>query len=213
VGRSGIGSPFRRYLTRQPNWGTPAAFAVPRRWHHWTVLTAPAGLVDGQKHPRRLQVSGGGPWFLADSGHLERVGSGDLSLADLKAIEAELGERVFVGVPRQRSLYEYMTGKAPRKGDHRASVGMGPTQRLRRFEELRDNSPPTVVGLARAAQVAVLPGVGPVFVDSYRLFRPGELASLPWTDPRVELPVVRPSALRSALRTVVGRRHPWRRAT
>ena len=190
----------------------PALPVVDGRCHYVAVLAIPAGLVDGRKLARSLQVSGGGPWFLAARGCIERVGAGDLSLADLKAVEAELGDRVFVAMPRLRSLQEYLTGQAPgQRRTHGAISVFGPARRLQRFEELRDSAPPTLTATARGAQVAVLPELGPVWVDGYRLFRPGEKARLPWTDPRVELTVVRPSTVRSALREVIGRSRATKR--
>jgi len=177
------------------------------------VIRVPGGLVDGQRRPRRLQVNGGGPWFLAALGRFERVGAGDLSLTDLVAVEAELGDGVFVALPLRRSLQEYLEANRPSPRSHRASTpAMGPVRRLQRYDQLRDNVPPTVNAVARAAQVAVLPNLGAVWVDGHHLFQPGERTPLPWTEPRVELTVVRPATVRSALREAIGRGGPRRAA-
>jgi len=80
----------------------------------------------------------------------------------------------------------------------------GAVRRIQRFEDTRDSKPPTVSAVARGAQVAVVPDLGPVWVDRHRLFRPGEMASLHWTEPRVELVAVRPSTVRAALRKAIG---------
>jgi len=171
----------------------------------------PAALVDGRKLPRRLQVSGGGPWYLAGPGTFADVGAGDLSLADLKAVEAELSGRVLVALPLTRSVQEYLDLKAPRHGSaRRGGPLIGASRRLDRFEQLRDSTPPGLRAVAKHAQVAVLPGLGPAWVDSHRLLTPGEKAVLPWTEPRVELTVVRPSTVRSALREAIGRGGPRR---
>jgi hypothetical protein len=177
------------------------------------MLSVPAALVDGRKLARKLAVSGGGPWYLAGPGTFYRVGSGDLSYADLRAVGPELTERVLVALPRLSSLQEYLGGAGKAQSTrpldaHRS--GMGIRARLHRYEQVRDGIPPTVNAVARAAQVAVLPDLGPVWVDSRRLFRPGEKTSLPWTEPHVELPVVRPSQVRSAMREAIGRGGPRR---
>ncbi len=151
-------------------------------------------------------MSGGGPWYLAGPGSFERVGAGDLSYADLKEAEAELGDAVLVALPLLRSLQDYLTGgDVRRRTPSRSSPIMtGAIRRIERFEETRDRKPPTVTAVARAAQVAVLPDLGPVWVDRHRLFRPGEKATLPWTEPPVELVVVRHSTVQTALRAAIG---------
>ena len=177
------------------------------------MLPVPAALVDGRKLPRRLQVSGGGPWFLAGPGSFERVGSGDLSLADLKAVEAELGDRVLVALPLLRSFQEHLSKKAESSQGVGLFASLGAIRRhLQHYEQVRDNAPPRVSAVARGAQVAVLPRFGPVWVDGHRLFRQGETATLPWTQPRVQLTVVRPSTVRAAMREVIARQPPRRDA-
>src|SRR5271167_2218404 len=99
------------------------------------MLRVPAALVDGRRLPRRLQVSGGGPWYLAGQGSFERVGAGDLSYADLKEVETELGDDVLVALPLLRSLQDYLTGDAPRRTPSRSSPIMtGAIRRIERFE-------------------------------------------------------------------------------
>lgn len=173
----------------------------------------PTALVDGRKLPRRLQVSGGGSWFLAGRGSFERVGAGDLSLEDLTSVEAELGKRVLVALPILPLLQDHLT-RAVREsqGDRTSTSLWGASRRVQRYEQLRDRKPPTVSAVARGAQVAVLPVLGAVWVDRRRLFRPGELAILPWTEPRVKLAVVRPSTVQAAMREIIGRNGPRRAA-
>ena len=144
-------------------------------------------------------MSGGGPWFVAAKGSLFRLGAGDLSMADLIELQGLLDGRALVALPVARSLQEYLP-KADRWG-----IG-----RLQRYERLRDRRPPSVGALARGAQVAVLPGEGIVWVDAQRIFRPGEVAPLPWTDPPVELTAVRPGQVLRALRAVIGTAGPKR---
>jgi hypothetical protein len=169
------------------------------RWHHCGVSDVLSALGDGKKLPRRLQVSGGGPWFLAGPGSFRRVGAGDLSAADLHAVHAELGERVLVAMPAPRSLQQYLGAKA--------NWGM---RRVRRYERLIANVPPSVAAVARGAQVAVLPDLGPVWVDNQHLFRAGDTATLPWTEPVVSLVVVKPRRVRDAIRGVIGPKGPKR---
>lgn len=170
-----------------------------RGWHHEVVDGLGEGLVEGRKLPRRLQVSGGGPWFLAATGSLRRVGAGDLGFSDLGSVAEKLGDRVFVALPVPRL-----------EADPLASDSPWAIRRSQRMQRRRLALPPTVAALARGAQVAVLPGVGVVWVDSARLFRHGEVVPLPWTDPRVSLPVVRPRQIREAMRRSIGPGGPKR---
>lgn len=173
-----------------------------RRCHHGGVHAAPGGLVEGRKLPRRLQVSGGGPWFVASRGTLARVGAGDLSLADLEAVRRDLGDSVFVALPVARLLQQHLP----------AEDKWG-TKRLRHYEKRRDRADPTAAALARGAQVAVLPDAGIVWVDGEKLFKAGEPVALPWTDPEVALQVVRPRTVRRAMRAAIGPRGPKRATT
>jgi hypothetical protein len=52
--------------------------------------------------------------------------------------------------------------------------------------------------------------MGTVWVDGERLFKPGEPVPLPWTSPEVSLVVVRPPALRKAMKATLGRDGPSR---
>ena len=182
--------------------------------NHGRVQSLPAGIVDGRKLPRRLRVNGGGAWFLAGPGSFERVGAGDLSLGDLQLIAAELGNCVFVALPALQSLQEYLGGPGPRPkpgaGPTISTSILGASRRVQRYEQRRDETPPSIGAVAKGAQVAVLPKIGPVWVDGHRLFRPGEKATLPWTEPRVELVSVRPAVVRSAMRAAIGPRGPRR---
>jgi hypothetical protein len=64
--------------------------------------------------------------------------------------------------------------------------------------------------VARGARVAVLPSSGPVWVDDEHLFAAGETVPLPWTQPLVEMVVVRPKTVLAALRAVIGPGGPRR---
>lgn len=151
-------------------------------------------------------MSGGGPWFLAAPGCLEQVGAGDLSYEDLKAVEAGLGDAVFVAQARLATFQEHLTdgGLAKWRGSQKGSFR--PARRRQRFEQLRDSKPMTARAVAKDAQVAVIGSLGPVWVDGHRLFKPGETVPLPWTHPRVELVVVRPSTVRAAIEEIIGRK-------
>ena len=163
----------------------------------------PGGLVEGRRLPKRLRVNGGGPWYLAAAGTFERVGHGDLSLGNLQAVLADLGGRVFVSLPAQRSLQDYL-------GSPQSPLNKYVGWRLRRYEGTKQNLQPTVAAIARGAQVAVLPDLGIVWVDSHRLFRPGETVPLPWTEPLVEMVAIRSRDLQRAMRTAIGEGGPKR---
>ena len=119
-----------------------------------------------------------------------------------------------MALPGLRSLQEYLGGPGPRPkpggGPTISTSILGASRRVQRYEQRRDETPPSVGSVAKGAQVAVLPKIGPVWVDGHRLFRPGEKATLPWTEPRVELVSVRPAVVRSAMRAAIGRRGPRR---
>lgn len=161
----------------------------------------PAGLIEGHRLPRRLRVNGGGAWFLAGPGSFNRVGAGDLSHENLQAVFAELGERVFVSLPAPRQLEEFL-------GPQNKWAIFRP--RLYRYEKLRRRVQPTIETIGREAQVAVLPGLGAVWVDGHRLFHDGETVPLPWTEPVVSLVAVRPRTVIRAMRRAIGPRGPKR---
>lgn len=167
------------------------------------MIEIPGGLHDSTRRPRHLRVVSNGSWYLAAAGLLAKVGFGELALADLEAVSADLGARVFVAHPEVRQLERYLSG-SPRL-----------TRRLRWYEGLSEPLQPSVGAVARGARVAVLPAGGPgpsgvVWVDGDRVFRPGEVVPLPWTEPLVSLEVVRPRAVTAAIRAVIGPGGPKR---
>jgi len=162
--------------------------------------------VPGQRRPRVLRLAGGVDWYLADTGRFERLGSGDVSARDLQAVQAELArsggpDAVFVCVARPREIEDVLGPKA-RWG----------TRRITWSTRLKRPIAPKLAWVARGARLALLPGKGPVWVDGERLFDPGEKVPLPWTEPMVELEVVRPRTVRAALRAAVGPSGPRRAA-
>ncbi len=165
------------------------------------MIPIPGGLFDSTRRPRRLQVVSFGNWYLAGPGLLAKVGFGELSLADLEAVHAELGERVFLAHPQERAIGAYLT-RGPSPGE-----GSRPRFGFRRLLS-EDNRAliewPSVAAVARGAQVAVLPAEGPVWVDDQHLFKPLERIPLPWTDPPVEMTVVRPKTVIATMRQVIG---------
>lgn len=168
------------------------------------MIEIPGGLHDSTRRPRHLRVVSNGSWYLAAPGLFAKVGFGELAIADLDAVAADLGEKVFVAHPQVKQIERYLDATPPRL-----------TRRLRWFEGLSEPPRPGVNAVARGAQVAVLPGGGPgptgvVWVDGDRVFRPGEVVPLPWTAPLVSLPVVRPRAVAAAIRAVIGPDGPKR---
>jgi hypothetical protein len=167
------------------------------------VIEIPGGLHDSTRRPRRLRVVSNGSWYLAAPGLLAKVGFGELALADLEAVFADLGERVFLAHPEVKPIERYLTGSA-RLG-----------RRLRWYERLSEPPQPSLAAVARGAQVAVLPAGGPgpsgvLWVDGERAFHEGETVPLPWTDPPVALRVIRPRAVAAVMRAVVGPGGPKR---
>jgi hypothetical protein len=162
------------------------------------VIEIPGGLHDSTRRPRQLRVVSNGDWYLAAAGTLAKVGFGELALADLEAVYGDLGERVFAAHPQVRPLEQYIGGSK------------WLLRRIRWYEGLSAPPLPTVAAVARGAQVAVMPGVGVVWVDGEHVFRDGETVPLPWTDPPVELQVVRPKAVTAVMRHVIGRGGPKR---
>jgi hypothetical protein len=168
----------------------------------------PGGLVDGQRRPRVLRIAGAVDWYLADRNRFERLGSGDLSMQDIQAVQADLGvadgsKAVFVCVSRPKEIEEILgQGRGARWG----------TRRITWSTRLGEPIAPSRGAVARGARVALLPGRGLVWVDGERLFSRDETVPLPWTDPLVELAVVRPREVRRALRQAVGAKGPRRAA-
>ena len=163
----------------------------------------PGGLIDGQRRPKQLRLGAALEWYVAAAGRFERVGSGDVSEADLVAVAAELGEAaVFVCVAKPKAIESYLA---------RPSLG---TSRIGRRSRLRDRPLPPVSPkprwVARGARLAVVPGHGTVWVDDEHLFKAGERVPLPWTDPPVELVVVRPATVYAAMKAAMGPHAPKR---
>lgn len=168
------------------------------------VRAPPGGLTDGQRRPRALRLAGGVDWYLAESGRFDFVGSGDVSLEDALSVRAELGAgsgAVFVCVARPRAIEDVLGGES--------KWGL---RRLTWSRRLHAEVAPKLASVARGARLALLPGDDLVWVDGERLFRPGELVPLPWTDPPVSLRVVRPRNVLAALRRAVGPDGPRRAA-
>ena len=162
------------------------------------MIEIPGGLFDSTRRPRQLRVVSNGDWYLAAAGRLDKVGFGELALADLQAVSEDLGRRIFIAHPEVRPLESYL-------GPSRRGF-----RRVRLFENQSSPPAPTLAGVARGAQVAVLPDRGPVWVDAERLFRPGEEVPLPWTDPPVTMTVVRPRELIAEMKRIIGPDGPKR---
>lgn len=162
------------------------------------MIEIPGGLHDSTRRPRHLRVVSNGNWYLAAPAMLVKVGFGELALDDLRSVAEELGRRVFVAHPEVRSIERYL----PRSG--------WLVRRLHWYEGMAAPPLPTLAAVARGAQVAVVPEQGVVWVDGEGAFRPGEVVPLPWTDPLVELPVMRPRQLAAVMRGVIGAGGPKR---
>lgn len=139
-----------------------------------------------------------------DEGRFCLIGAGDISVRDMRAVEADLRESasskaVFVCVSRPREIEEVL-GRRGRFG----------TKRITWSQRLSKPIAPKLAAVARGARLALLPGTGIVWVDGEHLFTPGETVPLPWTDPPVELTVVRPRTVLSAMREAVGPSGPKR---
>ena len=163
------------------------------------MIEIPGGLHDSTRRPKHERVVSNGDWFLAAKGVLVKAGFGELAMADLEAVRQDLGDRVFVAHPQVRPLENYLGRGAPRL-----------IRRIRWYETVSAPPQPTVAAVARGAQVAVLPELGIVWVDAEGLFKRGMMVPLPWTQPRVELVVVKPRDLTAAMRAVIGRGGPTR---
>jgi hypothetical protein len=168
------------------------------------VRPPPGGLVEGQRRPRVLRIATGVDWYVVDAGRFERIGSGDLSVRDMKAVRADLQESasskaVFVCVARPREV-EDVIGRQHRWG----------MRRITWSTRLAKPIAPNVAAVARGARLALLPDVGLAWVDGEKIFRSGEAVPLPWTDPPVELPVVRPRQVRAVMKAAIGPKGPNR---
>jgi hypothetical protein len=151
---------------------------------------------------------------VVDVGRFVLVGSGDLSVRDMKAVRADLRESgspqaLFVCVARPREIEEVL---AP-KGSSSPAAGLlstWGTRRIRWSTTLKRPIAPTLAAVSRGARLALLPEKGVVWVDGERSFTPGESVPLPWTDPPVSLEVVRPRTVLDAMRAAVGPNGPKR---
>ena len=186
----------------------------------WRPLQSWEGAVSPCWHRRRSEASSAAPGergrsLVSGGARLVREGrsrrpesrrpAADRGRTGQLRIRSTAGAAVVAGVPgRARTEAE-----AGAWSDHSTSI-LGASRRVQRYEQRRDETPPSVRSVAKGAQVAVLPKIGPVWVDGHRLFRPGEKATLPWTEPRVELVSVRPAVVRSAMRAAIGPRGPRR---
>jgi hypothetical protein len=158
----------------------------------------PGGLFDSTRRPRHLRVVSNGAWYVAGRGSLQEVGFGELAMADLEAVRADLGGRAFLAHPKVRTIEDVLGG------------GRRVPRRLRWHERVKDPLPPTLAAVARGAQVAVLPTEGIVWVDGEGIFKRERVVPLPWTDPLVLLPVMQPRQVIAVLREIVGPDGPRR---
>jgi hypothetical protein len=167
------------------------------------VILPPAGLMDRQRRSRAIQIAAKCDWYVVRTGSFDFVGKGDVSEADLRAVHRELRDQgVFVCVPKPTSLDEQL-------GAGRMGMKLTP-RRIRRSEEFGARLRPKLRWVALGARVAVLPADGPVWVDDEHLFKPGEVVPLPWTEPLVQMTVVRPKSVLEAMHSVLGPSGPKR---
>jgi len=163
------------------------------------MIHLPGGLLDQQRRPKALRLVGKADWYVICMGRFDLVGSGDVSDADLRSVHGDLGEGgVFVCVAKPQPLEHYLPKHA------------WGTRRISRA--FRQSTPlyPKLRWVARGARLAVLPDVGTVWVDGEHLFTVGEPVPLTWTDPLVELTVVRPPTVYAAMKAIVGPNGPKR---
>lgn len=164
-----------------------------------TVMPPPGGLNDQQRRPRALRLAGDLDWYVVSAGCFERVGSGDVSDADLRSVRRELGDAaVFVCVAKPVPLETYLP---------KAKLA---TRRITRSSRSKVRQAPKLRWVATGARLAVLPELGTVWVDDEHLFKVGDTVPLPWTDPPVELVVVRPAAIYAAMKVALGPNGPKR---
>jgi len=163
------------------------------------MMNPPAGLLDQQRRAKPIRLAAGADWYLVERGCFDLVGSGDVSEADLRAVGRELGDSgVFVCVVKPKPIEEILGRRA------------WGTRRIRRAAERQVATPPKLRWVAQGARLAVLPGRGTVWVDTERLFAVDEPVPLPWTEPPVELVVVRPATVLAAMKVIVGPGGPAR---
>jgi hypothetical protein len=163
------------------------------------VIQPPGGLLDQQRRPKAIRLVGKADWYLVVAGRFDQVGSGDVSEADLRSVHRELGSQgVFVCVAKPPPLEQFLP-KRP-----------WGTRRISRAFQQATPIYPKLRWVARGARLAVLPERGTVWVDGEHLFAVGEPVPLAWTEPLVELVVVRPPTVYAAMKAVVGVKGPKR---
>jgi hypothetical protein len=163
------------------------------------VTEPPGGLLDQQRRPKPIRLVGKADWYVISMGRFELVGSGDVSDADLRSVHRDLGaDGVFVCVAKPPQLEQYLPKRA------------WGTRRISRAFQRATPLYPKLRWVARGARLAVLPEVGTVWVDGEHLFTVGEPVPLTWTDPLVELTVVRPPSVYAAMKAMVGEHGPKR---
>jgi hypothetical protein len=162
-------------------------------------MPPPGGLANGQRRARAVQLVAGADWYVAEKERFDFVGRGDVSEADLRSVQRELPEAIFVCVWRPRPVEELLPpGRS--LGTRRIAKAMRSAGAVR----------PKLQWVAKGARVAVLPGVGVRFVDGERFYVAGETVPLPWTSPRIEMVVMRSAELSRAMREVIGPDGPYR---
>lgn len=163
------------------------------------MILPPGGLVDGQRRGRAVQLVAGADWYIAEKGRFDFVGRGDVSEADLRAVNRERPEAVFACVWRPKPIEDLVPpGRALA------------TRRLAKMSRAASVVRPKLGSVAKGARVAVLPGVGVRWVDGERFYPPGETVPLPWTNPPIELITMRPAQLALAMRDAIGPDGPSR---
>jgi hypothetical protein len=166
-----------------------------------SVLQPPGGLLDQQRRPRAIRLAGQVDWYVVAAGRFERVGCGDVSEADLRAVGRELRDSGLLACVAKPPGLENYLGKAD-----------WGTKRILRSSKLKTPIAPKLRWVAKGSRLAVLPGRGTVWVDDEHIFKVDDTVPLPWTEPLVELVVVRPAAVYAAMKTLVGPDGPKRAA-
>ncbi len=163
------------------------------------MTPAPGGLLDGQRRPRAVQLVAGADWYVVEAGRFDLVGRGDVSEADLRAVHRELPGAIFVCVWRPRPLEDVLPPSRPFI-----------SRRIAKASKAAGTLHPKLQWVARGARVAVLPGLGVRWVDGERFYKSGDSVPLPWTNPRIEMTVMRPAELNRAMREAIGPEGPSR---
>jgi len=113
------------------------------------MILPPGGLVDGQRRGRVVQLVAAADWYLAEQGRFDFVGRGDVSEADLRAVNRELPGAVFACVWRPKPIEELLPpGRA------------FTSRRLAKASKAAGAVRPKLEWVAKGARIAVLPGRG-----------------------------------------------------